>query len=474
MAKNANGNGKKKGRRNPVQLVKHPDTDREIENFRQHKTSGRYYRIEPDGKARHYYLKNGLKGIAYLRRAIYEHECWLNGREPTDTISIPVAAPAYDDFGTEIPTVATLDENGKHELVRYVSKEDLAVYFRDQLSNPETRSEFANAVGIPELVNLTSLPPIAKPLSLKNVIANYERGKTFKHNRQMADAKRWWKLFVESVGVEYVDDIDTTHLQVFNKAVRNAGSPRTQKNILLSVQSILKYAGDIFRSHRPKITDLKLEIRRICSWQTINQSNPKPMKKADYHALLEQCRKDKDLMWYAILIVSLNLGLHPSEMAELQVAEFDFDELVFTSNRTKTGVSRVGTIWKRTAEAIREYMTTDHFKNNRTSLLFTTDHPDKNGQVNQPFKINRITAKIRRLRKNAKLGNDVVFDGIRDLFRTSAGATNAIAIRWAMGHAGGQDDLYPFRDPAETAEMMAKVEQKVFGQPKKARPRKQR
>jgi len=304
---------------------------------------------------------------------------------------------------------------------------------------------------------------------LSDVIDNYERGKSFKYNRQLADAKKYWKLFVECVGVENIDDIDTTHLQRFNKAVGKFTEARTRKNVVMTVQSILKYAGDIFKNHRPIIANLKIEIRRICKWGKLKKSNPRPWKIPDYHAMLAECEKDKDPMWYAILIASLNLGLHPGEMADLLIAEFDLVELTFTSNRTKTGESRVATVWQRTADAIRAYMATDHFKQNKSPLLFTTTQPDRQGRVNQPFKIWKINTKIRRLRKNAKLGDDVVFDGIRDLFRTSAGATNAIAIRWAMGHAGGQDDLYSFRDPAETAEMMAKVEQKVFGQTERQR-----
>ncbi len=473
MATKTNGrNGKRKGRRNPVEFVKHPDTDLEIDGLRYHKSTGTFYRIADDGKSRDYYRKNGLKGIAYLRRAIYEHECWQNGNAPTDTIPIPATAPAYDDFGAEIPPVATLDENGRQDLIRYISKDDLAAYIRDQLSNPETRSEFANAVGIPELVNLHSLPPVAAPLPMQDIINNYAKGKTFKHNRQLADAKSAWKLFADSVNVPNLDDIDPTHLQRFHKAVRAAGKPRTQKNIVLSVQSILKYAADIFRNHRPLIEDVKLEIRRICSWETQTQPNPKPMKKDAYHGLLQLCQDEGDVMWFAILITSLNLGLHPSEMAELKTDEFDFDELTFTSNRTKTGVSRVATIWQRTADAIRAYMETDHFKANASPLLFTTTQPNRQGKVNQPLKIERITAKIRRLRKSAELGNNVVFDGIRDLFRTSAGVANIVAIKWTMGQSMGEDDKYGFRDPKETADVMAKVERVVFDKLKRKRGKK--
>lgn len=438
-------NGKRKGGRQPVQLVKHPDSEAEIEGLRCHKTTNTYYRIGDDGKARVYYKRQGRKGIDYLRRAIYEHICWLNGNTPTDTISVPSTNPAYDVYGAEI--MSQPDDV-------YISKDDLGKYIRDQLSNPATRTDFANSVGIPELINLHSLPPIAAPLPLQKILDNYIDGKIFKHNRQYGDAKRCWGLFVDAVKTTNLDDIDATHLQRFNRAISKAGESRTQKNILVTIQSILNYAANSFKHHRQMILDAKVEIKNICSFDTQKQPNPKPMKKAAYHALLKQCKDDP--MWTAILLTSLNLALHPGEMADLETAEFDLDELVFTSNRTKTGVSRVGTVWKRTAKAIKAYKKTEHFKSNPTPLLFTNRNHKK-------IIIQRINEKMSRLRNNAELGSDVVFDGMRDLFRTSAGAANYVAIKWTMGHSLGEDDKYGFRDPKETAEVMAKVEKAVFG-----------
>ena len=116
----------------------------------------------------------------------------MAGLQPEETVAIHVRHPAHDEFGQEISTVGTFDADGKAINVSEVGKEDLASYFRDQLSNPETRADFAAIVGVPELVNLTSLPPVPKPLPLSDLIENHVRGKTFKHARQYQDARRWW------------------------------------------------------------------------------------------------------------------------------------------------------------------------------------------------------------------------------------------------------------------------------------------
>jgi integrase len=81
----------------------------------------------------------------------------------------------------------------------------------------------------------------------------------------------------------------------------------------------------------------------------------------------------------------------------------------------------------------------------------------------QHLKIRSVTRKIRRLRKKAGLDTSVTFDRIRDLFRRAAGTENFVAIKWAMGHSLGIDDVYGFRDARETEATMAKVESYVFG-----------
>ncbi len=93
---------KPKGNRRPVEFVRDPDSNAIVEGLRVHKTTDRYYRIE-DGKKRIYYPKHGLTGVAYLRRATFEHRGNAEGRESPTTDFIHVIEPAYDDFGREIP-----------------------------------------------------------------------------------------------------------------------------------------------------------------------------------------------------------------------------------------------------------------------------------------------------------------------------------------------------------------------------------
>ena len=168
-------------------------------------------------------------------------------------------------------------------------------------------------------------------------------------------------------------------------------------------------------------------------------------------------------MWKAILIVSLNLACTRPRWQPWRRRSLIYRTWSFRAIEPKPALREFAAVWQRTADAIKAYMATPHFKTNQSPLLFTTTKTDQKGRLNRPLKIGKITDKIRRLRKAAGLDGSVVFDGIRDLFRTSAGAENIVAIKWAMGHTLGEDDTYAFRDPKETAGVMRKVEMAVFG-----------
>ena len=169
------GSKKRKGGRLPVAFVEHPDTGEAVQGLRIHKSTGRYYRIGDDKKSRHHYLKSGRVGLAYLRRAIYEHECWQQGQEPSDRTSLPLSnpleLPRQLDAPHLLPAISAPTDNLQHFISLH--SDDLCGWVRDQLGNPATRKEFSERVGIPELQNIHSLPPIVAPLTLQDIIDRY-------------------------------------------------------------------------------------------------------------------------------------------------------------------------------------------------------------------------------------------------------------------------------------------------------------
>ncbi len=428
--------------RNPVEFVKHPDTERVVNGLRLHKTSGRYYRIEGK-KNRVHYLRQGRKGVDYLRQAVYEHECWQEGKEPKETVNLSIREPMLDDFGSD----RSIMFDGEVP----ISRKDMAAYFRNQLlSDPLTRAEFADMVGIPELREIHKLANVANDLPLALIIKQYIANKTFKQPRQYHDAEMAWGEFVNSVGVENLDDVTVVGIQAYNKHLQTKPATRTRENLLLTVQGILKYGRVVFESHRAAIEQVKIKLNELCDTGIPKEPNPQPMKVKHYLALLDKSKGSK--MWTALLHAALNFALHPTESAELLLSDLDFDEMSQVAYRGKTSILRVAAMWPRTATALRAYLDSDEYHQGSEYLF--------NDPEGRSLNVARIGAYLRRIREDSS----VVFDGIRDLCRTKMGTENGVAIAWVMGQRRGEDDKYAGKSADETRKALAKVENAVFGE----------
>ncbi len=145
---NRDGGTAKRGGRRSVEFVPHPHTGKSVEDLRLHKTSGCYCRIA-DGKTRRYYPCRGPRGVAYLRRAVFDHLCWMEGREPETTETLIVTKPGHDDFGAEVPTVGSFDENGNPVGVTRINQADLAAYVRGGKKGVEKRGGGEREKGSP-------------------------------------------------------------------------------------------------------------------------------------------------------------------------------------------------------------------------------------------------------------------------------------------------------------------------------------
>ncbi len=449
----------RKGGRRPVAFVESPDTGLAIQGLRVHKPTGRYYRIADDAKSRHYYPKAGRVGLAYLRRSIYEHECWQNGQSPTDSVQIIVTEPAHDDFGSELPVVGTFDDDGNPVNVMYVGKSDIAAYVREQLSNPATRKEFAEMVGLPELQNIHSLPPVVGPLSLQAIIERYAEDKTFAYKRQTTDARTIWSVFAESVTVDSLEDITNEMLQRYKKAVESRYALRTQKNHYDCIQSILSHAAAVFRAHRAMIQSQKLEFRLNCqNWsqdkkRKAKRSKAKPMKPEVFRKMLAQARGQSKLA-YALYLSAANFAMHGKEATDIRHDDLDFDSMWLSSYREKDSVQRVAVIWNETAKAIKAFLESDE-NHNDPEFLFS----DANGKT---MNINSIVSLNRKLREEADLSDSVKFDGIRSMTSTAMGAENLIAQKWVMGHTTGELDGYTIRAAKETKRALMKARRAIL------------
>jgi len=248
-----NGTGKRKGRQ-PVEYVKDPDTDNPVDGLRFHKATGLYYRIDPkkphEKRAKTvYYPKHGLAGVAYLRRAIFEHDCHVKGIDPAPTVTYiqtdnPI--PVYDK-GQVVDTVSVtmFDEAGNLKTVLPVQKSDLVRYFRDILLDPIQRKEWSTAMGIPEIAYLEKLRPSEHSLTLDKIGEDYLNKKPPLHPRYKRDAKKFWDEFKKLANVERVSELTEDHFRLYRETIYNDGddkSPSYINNRFTAIVSVFRYA----------------------------------------------------------------------------------------------------------------------------------------------------------------------------------------------------------------------------------------
>ncbi len=304
--KRSKSSGNRRGGRHPVSFVMDPETEQPIDGLRYHKSSGRYYRIESNKRI--HYKRNGLAGVAYLRRAIFEHQCWRTGTEPPTTEFIPITEPAHDQFGGEINPVATVDENGLLISGMYVPLHDIYKWVREQVMNPETRSDFAQAIGIPEIAHLDKLRPSGLSLSLDNIGSQYLDKQPPLHPRYKRDGTKFWKEFQTIAAVETVSELTAAVMKRYRETIYHNGSdksPSYVNNRITLVVSIFRYAQT--EGEDTDSLNAALVLCRMLRRMKKADVDPQPIERADFAKILAVA----DGKWRAMLLLALNAAYYP-------------------------------------------------------------------------------------------------------------------------------------------------------------------
>ena len=172
---------------------------------------------------------------------------------------------------------------------------------------------------------------------------------------------------------------------------------KTIKNRIRKVASILKYASDHRKQHRSEVQELLADFRIICKAPKNGTGKGKatPIHRDDFAALL----KAADVQWKAQLLLMLNCGMHPGEMADTHFEDIDFRRKTLWNKREKTGVGRVGILWPRTIQAIQAYRKE---KPHKSLLLFVNHHGREwtTNQLDKRFAEFRNDAKLPRISQN--------------------------------------------------------------------------
>jgi integrase len=408
--------------------------------------------------------------------AIQRFYAWQSRQQP-----IPETESIQVDFDQSNPMLVGGDENRAPVLVKDVIDKRLywqydipsdALYQKigNMIRDPDQRSMLARKIGVMELINLPDLQPPAPSMTLQEIWDLYQT-KTFADRDESKRSKTTWDDFVDGVGVKSVKQVTETRLIALKQKMKARNlSPKTVKNYYNKMASIIKYAIDHRKQHRPALLELKSDFRRICTAKDTTKKkgkrgNAKPIDIDDF-AFLFKAGSEKIK---AIALCMLNFAMHPSEATSMRKTDINFVTRQLRSNRTKTGeVERVAMVWQETIDQIHAYqkLHKDNKAYQDSEYLFLTDPDIADPDLrNKPYRRGGLIDYFRetwkpRAEKLAGRKINFTLDSVRDGAQNAAddGGADSIHTEMLMGHVlPGEMEKYKTRTPKKTEKSVTAI-----------------
>jgi integrase len=435
-----------RGRGRPARYVIGRDR-RPVVGLSQEKASRRYYATH--SRPRKYFGTD-------LDQAVMKYRRWQASHREARTILLPNLQPFLPKTDQDAAVAeGWITKEEAQKLVPWPADVPEDAFYAECreliLKNP---ARFAERVGIPEIGFLQDLRPPEKSLTLTSIGELYVGKKRRISTHWKRKQSRYWEEFRKAVGVKTVreieiEDLRRYHDKVWSDAETSDLSPTYISHRLQAVRTILRHALKQGRDQE--------QLRRVLDLSAIfelpkkNGANPCPIRPEDFHKLLDVSPPK----WRAILLLSLNAALYPSEVAAVKKSNIDLTARTMTMRRGKTGVARIACLWDRTVQAIREYQKAEP---HQSEFVFV----NMNGV---PYDANHVTRNYRRRREAAELPVGVTFDQIRDGSYTSAveSGCDLTEAKALAGHRTGIADHYLLRRPTLVRNACAAIERAYFG-----------
>jgi integrase len=177
---------------------------------------------------------------------------------------------------------------------------------------------------------------------------------------------------------------------------------------------------------RPSKKTLRLEKAR---------RGPKMFEAEELRAMLDAARQPLR----AMILLGVNCGFGNADCGTLPLAAIDLDGGWISYHREKTGINRRCPLWPETVAALRDAIDNrpEPKDSAHAGLAFITY---KRESWHKPDERNPISAEVRKLLDDVKIGGARNFYALRHTFRTVAdGAKDQPAIDHIMGHV--RDDM---------------------------------
>lgn len=254
--------------------------------------------------------------------------------------------------------------------------------------------------------------------------------------------KSYWAEFVKAVGVTTLRELTQESLVTYADKVLGAKqSPTYSRQRFGVIKSMLAFP--------PKRGKWAEDCRRALAFCAVMQPprkarvDPRPISPADFRKLYDAA----DTQMRAMLLIGLNACMYAAEVADLKWPDVDLDKGTLCTERGKTGMVRIATLWPATIAALAKLP--------RNGIIFPTP------ATKQAHNANTITKAFRKARKLAGLPT-VQFASLRDGAYTASveAGIDLNVCRLLAGHSVGMADHYIRRNPrmaAAACEAIAKA-----------------
>ncbi len=337
------------------------------------------------------------------------------------------------------------------KLIRQFPVEVLAAYFRNELI--ERPKFWAEQTGIEQLGYWTDLPkPTPSPSLIEVGSLYFDKAKV--KPRWLARSREWWTEFCGSVDAQTLREISQEMVadyksDVLETQLSDNRSTTYVKHRFGAVKTMIAYS-----KHWGLWADDRTKALGYCSILIPPKSvtpNPAPIERSHFHTLLSAGDDNMD----ALLLLALNFCMYGHEVACLEWSDFDFDKKTLVTDRTKTGVARIGVMWDRTIDALNKLA---RFPGIKTLML--TDG------TRQPHNANTFGKAFRDLRTATGVPDTVKLCHVRDGSYTAAAEGEQVQYEHARilgGHRLGMSDAYIKRRPKLVADACKAIELAYFG-----------
>ena len=325
-----------------------------------------------------------------------------------------------------------------YEVGQRVPEQAMVDWCRDALTN---RPQWlAQRVGIPEVARLADLPKREPSPALASLGDLYLARRVRDDQNERSKSRLYWGEFVDAMSRAGI----TTARDVTPAAVADFGDSITAdpKHRIGKIRTIFRHA-----LKRGKDVRSALDACATLEAPKGKPKDPRPMRRDDFHRLLAAA----DSRTAAAMLGMLNLCMYPTEILMLEWGDIDANTGGVVTQRSKTGVPRVGVLWGRTLEAMQALP-------RRGDAVFSS----RDGTPLSPHTLRREN--WRKLREQVGLPA-ATMDQIRDSSYTAA-VTAGVPFdhaRLLAGHRTGMADHYVQRNPLMVKDACAAIERAYFG-----------